>query len=252
MKRPAREILFLLALLLLPACQSVPSDPAAPGGERAIFEFSDFEKEGVVYTIDVYDPLEPVNRSIYKFNAMFDRALFVPVTELYDFATPDFVQNRVTSFFSNLSEINTFFNSILQAKGERASRALVRFLVNSTLGLAGLFDLMGELGTAQQREDFGQTLGVWGAGEGPYIVLPIFGPSNLRDTTGLLTDTATYLLLDPFGLATLEGNNRAITGVNAVDRRNNVSFRYFETGSPFEYDLIRLFYTEKRRLDINK
>ena len=143
----------------------------------------------------------------------------VPLTELYEFATPTFVQNRISDFFSNLTEIGTFFNSILQAKGERASRALVRFVVNSTLGLAGFFDVMTALGTEQQREDMGQTLGVWGAGEGPYIVLPLFGPSNLRDTAGLLGDTAAYMAIDPFGLSSLESSRREITAVRALDTR---------------------------------
>ncbi len=249
---PGARLLLCLALLFLGACQSAPEEKLALDGERAVFEFEDFDTEDAVYAIDVYDPFEPVNRSIYKFNAVFDRALFIPITELYDFVIPPFVQRRVTSFFSNLTEITTFVNSILQAKFERASRALVRFFVNTTLGLAGLFDVMTELGEPQQREDFGQTLGVWGLGDGPYIVLPIFGPSNLRDSTGLVTDTAAFILADPFGLATFQSNHPEITATQAVERRHGEEFRYFESGSPFEYDFVRLFYTEKRRLDIAK
>ncbi len=253
MSRPLLPAVLLLAIALLPACETVPAeDGAALGDEPAIFEFSDFEQEGVVYTIDVYDPIEPVNRAIYKFNAMFDRAIFVPVTEAYEFATPTFVQDRVSGFFSNLSELTTFANAILQAKLERASRAAVRFLVNSTIGLGGLFDPMTELGTAQQPEDLGQTLGTWGMGDGPYLVLPILGPSNLRDTAGLIGDTVAYQAVDPFGLASFERDNPWFFALRAVDQRHNIDFRYHETGSPFEYDLVRLIYTEMRRLDIAK
>lgn len=252
--RPASfAVLAGLLCGLLGACQSVPSSPEdLPAGPPALFEFSDIHKEGTVYTIDVYDPLEPINRAIYKFNAGFDRALFLPVTELYEFATPTFVQNRVSSFFSNLSELNTFANSILQAKIERASRALVRFLVNSTIGLAGLFDPMSALGTKQQPEDLGQTLGTWGLTGGPYLVLPIFGPSNLRDTVGKVGDTLAYGAADPLGLASFESKHPEVTGARAVDQRHLVKFRYYETGSPFEYDLVRLLYSKLRQAQIEK
>ena len=244
---------LLLAIVVLPACQSAPAEQrAALGDEPATFELSDFQKEGVVSTIDVHDPIEPFNRAMYKFNAMFDRAIFVPVTELYEFATPTFAQDRVSEFFSNLTELNTFANAVLQAKFERASRAVVRFVVNSTIGLAGLFDPMTALGAGQQSEDLGQTLGVWGFSEGPYLVLPILGPSNLRDTVGLIGDAAAYGAIDPLGLASFESDHLEMSALRAVDQRHGLNFRYYETGSPFEYDLLRLLYTEKRRLDIAK
>ncbi len=253
MSRTLLRVVLVWAIALLPACESVSSGkPVALGDEPAVFEFSDIEKEGTVSPIDVPDPLEPLNRAIYKFNAMFDRAIFVPITELYEFVTPIFAQDRVSDFFSNLSELDTFANSILQAKFERASRATVRFAVNSTVGLAGLFDPMTALGTHQQREDLGQTFGTWGAGEGPYLVLPILGPSNLRDTVGLIGDTVAYRVVDPFGLASFESDYPVILALRAVDQRHNQGFRYHETGSPFEYELLRLLYTEMRRLDISK
>jgi phospholipid-binding lipoprotein MlaA len=232
------RLLASLLLLLLAACQSVPVDPdAAPEGERAVFEYEDFERRDVLYAIDVYDPIEPLNRGIYKFNAIFDRLVFLPVTELYEFVTPTFVQDRVSDFFSNLTEINTFTNSILQAKFERASRALVRFVVNSTIGLAGLFDPMAALGSRQEREDLGQTFGTWGLPAGPYIVLPILGPSNLRDTLGLAGDTAAYQAADPLGLSSFESDHPEILALRAVDQRHMIGLRYYQTGSPFEYDL---------------
>jgi phospholipid-binding lipoprotein MlaA len=249
-----RRFLPLTVLaFLLPACASSPEttlDPAndpPPKYTLASFGIEDKEK-----TIDIFDPVEPMNRAIYKFNAQFDRAIFLPVTELYEFLTPIFVQDRVTNFFSNLSELLTFANSLLQGKVERASRAMVRFAVNSTVGLAGLFDPMSARGTHQQREDFGQTLGVWGLGNGPYLVLPIFGPSNLRDTTGLIGDTVAYQVVDPLGLASFEGDHPEMTVLRVLDKRHTTAFRYYQTGSPFEYDLVRLLYTRMRQLQIEK
>jgi len=246
-----RAIPSLLLVLLLPACAATP-EPSAYSAENPPpkYTLESFGLEDETLTIDVYDPLEPANRAIYKFNAMFDRAIFLPVTDLYAFLTPTFVQERVTDFFSNLTELETFANSILQGKFERASRALVRFCVNSTIGLAGLFDPMTALGTHQQREDLGQTLGVWGVGDGPYLVLPIFGPSNLRDTTGLIGDYAAYQAVDPFGLASFEDDHPEMTVLRVLDKRLTTKFRYYQTGTPFEYDMVRLLYTSWRRIEI--
>ena len=247
------RLLAPVLLLLLAACQSPHAHPGPVSeGERAIFELEDIAGEETIFVIDVHDPLEPLNRAIYKFNAMFDRAIFLPVTELYQFVTPTFVQNRVSNVFSNLSEIMTFANSILQGKIERASRALVRFVVNSTIGLAGLFDPMTDMGTRQQREDLGQTLGTWGFPDGPYLVLPILGPSNFRDTLGLAGDTIAYQKADPFGLASFESDHPEIMALRAIDQRSQIGLRYYQTGSPFEYDLVRLLYTRKRQLEIEK
>ena len=244
----------MLLTLLLPACSSTPEttlDPADDAPPKYTLASFGLEEEEDT-TIDVYDPIEPVNRAVYKFNAQFDRAIFLPVTELYEFLTPVFVQERVTNFFSNLTEIETFANSILQGRFTRASRALVRFAVNSTVGIAGLFDPMAARGTRQQREDFGQTLGVWGLGDGPYLVLPIFGPSNLRDTTGLAGDYAAYQAVDPFGLASFEDDHPQMTVLRVLDKRHTTDFRYYQTGSPFEYDLVRLLYTRMRQLEIKR
>ncbi len=246
------RLLAPILLLLLAACQRPDVLPPVSDADRAIFELEDIADEETIFVIDVHDPLEPMNRAIYKFHAMFDRAIFLPVTEPYEFVTPIFVQDRVSNFFSNISEIFTFANSILQGKIERASRALVRFVVNSTIGVAGLFDPMTELGTNQQREDFGQTLGTWGFPDGPYLVLPILGPSNFRDTLGLAGDTIAYQKVDPFGLASFESDHPEITALRAIDQRSQIGLRYYQTGSPFEYDLVRLLYTRKRQLEIKR
>jgi phospholipid-binding lipoprotein MlaA len=199
--------------------------------------------------LDVYDPLEPMNRAIYNFNAGFDRYVFLPIVRAYEFVTPDFVENRVSDFFDNIAEIPTFVNAVLQLKPEIAGRAATRFIVN-TMFTAGLFDLAGARGIEQVSEDFGQTLGYWGAGSGPYLMLPVLGPSNLRDATGRLGDALLLSFLTPDPVADTLAYDATRFGLQPVDARSRIAFRYYETGSPFEYDLVRLFYTEKRELDV--
>ncbi|MDX6751289.1 VacJ family lipoprotein [Geminicoccaceae bacterium 1502E] len=206
-----------------------------------------------LYPIAVYDPFEPVNRSIYRFNASFDRYIFLPVVRGYEWLLPDPVERRVSSFFSNLGEIRNAANGLLQARPEVASRATIRFAVNSTLGLLGLFDVAGAMGVEQQREDFGQTLGRWGVSGGPYIVLPILGPSNLRDTTGTVVDRGVMTQLPPWDVVIDEVYvNPAVYGLEAVDERHLNPFRYYGTGSPFEYEYVRYLYTKKRQFDVKR
>jgi phospholipid-binding lipoprotein MlaA len=235
-----------LVLVLLGACAATPKLPseiaAHPELAKAAMEPS---------VLDVYDPIEGLNRSIYHFNAGFDRYVFLPIVRAYEFVTPDFVEDRISNFFANLSEVPTFANALLQLKGQTAGRAATRFVVNSIF-TAGLFDLAGARGIAQIREDFGQTLGHWGAGSGPYLVLPILGPSNLRDSTGLIADTLSLWLATPSTITDATAYRAARFGLQPVDARHRIAFRYFETGSPFEYDLVRLLYTEQRKLDIAK
>jgi len=209
---------------------------------------------GVRFLIDIDDPLESFNRGVYKFNAKFDEYVFLPVVAGYEAVMPDFFEDRLSNFFSNIADINNFLNSLFQLKGETALNALKRLLVNSTFGMAGFFDHATPLGIPQQTEDFGQTLGHYGLGPGPYLVLPIFGPSNTRDTTGLAVDSAAryFYLFVPLTLADHFERATAYTLVNAIDARHNVKFRYYQTGSPFEYDWIRFLYTKKRELMIAK
>jgi phospholipid-binding lipoprotein MlaA len=199
--------------------------------------------------IDVYDPLEPLNRAIYNFNAGFDRYVFLPIVRAYETVTPVFVRNRVSDFFDNIGEIPTFANAVLQLKSEVAGRAATRFIIN-TMFTAGLFDLAGARGIEQVSEDLGQTLGHWGAGNGPYLVLPVLGPSNLRDATGRLGDALLLSALTPPAVADTLAYYAIRYGLQPVDTRSRIAFRYYETGSPFEYDLVRLIYTEKRKLDV--
>ncbi len=222
--------------------------------QPALRSIDEVVRPGIRFLVDIYDPIESFNRHIYKFNAKFDQYVFLPVVKGYETIMPDYVEDRISNFFSNIADIGNLINSILQLKGKDSLRTLTRFLINTTVGIAGFWDHATGWGFPQQQEDFGQTLGHYGLNPGPYIVLPIFGPSSARDTTGLIVDsTAQYFyMFRPLGFDTHFERTAAYTVMNSVDTRHRLKFRYFQTGSPFEYDLIRLLYKKKRELEIAK
>lgn len=137
------------------------------------------------------DPLEGMNRGIYKFNDVTDRAVIKPVAKAYKAVAPSPVRTGINNFFSNLGMITTTINDLLQFKFAHAFTDAGRFVINTTFGLAGFIDVASMDGIEKRKEDFGQTLGYWGIGPGPYLVLPFLGPSDIRDTTGLVVDTVT-------------------------------------------------------------
>ena len=171
----------------------------------------------------------------------------------YALITPDFLEDRITSFFKNLREITNLTNSILQFKGNSAAKTTGRIVINTTIGLGGLFDPATHFGIHRVNEDFGQTLGFYGVGHGPYLVLPILGPSNIRDTTGLVVDSVVYSvmineLIDEADMKKSEEDllTVGLTVLSAIDTRYRTPFLYYETGSPFEYELVRKLYTMQR------
>jgi phospholipid-binding lipoprotein MlaA len=172
----------------------------------------------------------------------------------YETIMPDFFEDRISNFFSNISDIGNLLNALLQLKGETSLNTFTRLLVNSTFGLAGFFDHATPLGIPQHNEDFGQTLGHYGLGGGPYLVLPIFGPSNLRDTTGLVVDSAAqyFYLFVPLSFNDNLAQGTGFTLLRSIDTRHQTPFRYYQSGSPFEYDLVRLLYRKSRKLEIAK
>ncbi len=137
------------------------------------------------------DPLEGINRGVYKFNDVADKAVLKPVAKAYKAVPPSNIPTGFTNFFTQLGSITTVLNDLLQFKFANAFTDAGRFVINSTFGLAGFIDVAGKDNIALRKEDFGQTLGFWGVGSGPYIVLPLIGPSSLRDTAGLVVDTTT-------------------------------------------------------------
>ena len=136
----------------------------------------------------VYDPFEGWNRNVYAFNEVVDKAALEPTARAYRAVTPGFFRDGVNNFLSNLGQPVVFVNSVLQANPDASADTLGRFLINTTVGIGGIFDVASTLGVEKHNEDFGQTLGVWGVEEGPYLMLPLLGPSNLRDTAGMVTE----------------------------------------------------------------
>lgn len=137
------------------------------------------------------DPLEGINRGIYKFNDVADKAVIKPVATAYKTITPSPIRKGFNNFFNNLGSITTVLNDLLQLKFAEAFTDAGRFVINTTFGLAGFIDVASMDNIPHRKEDFGQTLGFWGVGNGAYLVLPLLGPSSLRDVTGLTVDTLT-------------------------------------------------------------
>jgi phospholipid-binding lipoprotein MlaA len=250
-----QSCLTVLALTLavsLTGCAAgmVTTQDEAPA-QHSISEFRDQR------FAEVADPWEGFNRNVYRFNYYFDKYLFLPLVDTYEFITPAFMQERVSGFYNNIGEIRNLTNSMFQLKGLESLTTLGRFVTNSTIGLGGMFDPATSFGLERHSQDFGKTLGYWGVTSGPYMVLPVFGPSSLRDTGGLLVDSSIYYAIygavDPFGNT---GNSFAydsgITALGAVNTRHQQSFRYYESGYPFEYYMVRFFYHEKRNIEGSK
>jgi phospholipid-binding lipoprotein MlaA len=138
---------------------------------------------------DPRDPLESLNRQTFAFNDVVDAAVVKPLAQLYDTVLPQAVQDCFSNAFSNLREPSNALNGLLQGKGSDAFNDVCRFAVNTTVGLLGCFDVASRMGLEKHREDFGQTLGVWGLGDGPFLVLPFLGPSSVRDGVGIGAET---------------------------------------------------------------
>ena len=219
---------------------------------QPVFSAERVLSEDVVDPLVIADPWHRSNRFLYGFNAQLDRVALNPLVAGYRRVVPGFARQGVTNFFDNLDMIRTTLNLALQGRPGATGRAASRLLTNSTLGLAGILDVASRFNIPTYDEDFGQTLGRYGVGQGPYLVLPLFGPSNLRDAVGRAVDAAFLGFLDP-----LELNGNAARGVVyypllVVDTRATTAFQYFESGSPFEYELVRKLFSTKRTIDVEK
>jgi len=173
---------FVVVTLFLSGCASTP--PTEDGVE--VVEAVEVIEEEVVEV----DPYEGFNRTMFDFNDGVDTYFAEPISDAYTWVTPQFVQTGVTNFFDNLKGINVVLNDFMQGKGQQGAEDTGRFLVNSTVGLLGLFDVATEIGLEQNNEDFAQTLAVWGVPQGPYLVLPLLGPSTTRGIPGGIFDAA--------------------------------------------------------------
>lgn len=242
------------------ATTGVQAQPAEAPQYRDPLDSLEINREATEYQFErsslralkVHDPIEGFNRRVYRFNARFDEYVYLPVVRGYVWATPRFVRTGVSNVFSNLGDVSNLANSIVQRKVHKSMRTTSRLLLNTTLGVLGIFDVAKAMGLPQESEDFGQTLGSYGVPPGPYLIIPFIGPSSLRDGTGRVGD---WVIQDEAGFL----NNREhmnehkwAYGLQAVDLRYRTPFRYGSLDSPFEYDQVRYLYTKLRELQISQ
>lgn len=199
--------LLLTSLIAVSGCATKPTDP------DELIEYN-----------EANDPLEPTNRFIFGFNQIVDKVIITPVTKVYRYVVPEYGRQRIGGIIDNLGEPVNFFNNVMQGRGSDAADTVARFAMNSTVGLFGMFDVAKDLGVPERHADFGQTLHTYGVGEGPYLVLPLLGPSNPRDAAGFAADMA----MDPWNYAAhkIDGHDTAQTvryvrwGTTIIDRRD--------------------------------
>jgi phospholipid-binding lipoprotein MlaA len=196
-------------------------------------------------TTNPRDPLEPVNRAVYHFNDTVDNAVIRPIAQGYRAVLPSFVRTGVSNFFANIGDVLIALNNLLQGKVVNALSDVGRVLVNTTVGLAGFFDVATPFGMEKHNEDFGQTLGYWGVGNGPYLVLPILGPSTLRDTVGTFAGAK----LDPVGYVRSMSLRNSLWGTRLLSQRADLldTSRLLETASLDPYEFLRDAYLQRRR-----
>ncbi len=237
-------ITLSLTTVLLSACATAP--PASD-----IEAYAEYQRKN--------DPIEPINKGIFAFNMAFDSVVARPIVKTYVKIVPGFAQQGLSNFMGNLMHPWTAANEILQGKPLAATNTIGRFAVNSTLGIGGLFDPATKFGMAETEEDLGQTLAVWGVPSGPYLMLPFFGPSNLRDTVGL----AGEFVGDPVGYAIdradvldnallgIDGLSYIRFGVDAFTWRVRADVLFDELHhSPNPYAAARTAYRDLRAFEI--
>ncbi|MDH5594865.1 MAG: VacJ family lipoprotein [Gammaproteobacteria bacterium] len=214
--------LLIVCLFLLSACASIPSEVR-----------------------DESDPFEGFNRTMYSFNETVDDYVMKPVAKGYNFVMPDFANKGVTNFFSNIDDVVVMVNDLFQFKFSHAGRDLGRIGINSTIGLLGFIDVASMWDIPKRDEDFGQTLGHWGLGTGPYLVLPLLGPSDIRDASGRIVDS----FIDPITyVRPIESRNGLII-LEAIDIRADLlsASRVFEEAALDPYLFVRDAYLQRRQ-----
>lgn len=197
---------------------------------------------------DPSDPLEPYNRGMHQFNTDLDNAFLKPVAKGYRAITPEPVDRGVTNFFNNIADVTSAVNNLLQFKLSRFGSDVGRVAVNSTVGILGVFDVASNVGLPSYKEDFGQTLGYWGAYDSPYFVLPLVGPSTVRDTVGFAGD----VLVDPFWSVEKGNIYWGFIGVRLVDRRADLltASKILEEAAVDPYTFTRDAFLQRRRSQI--
>lgn len=242
---------FLAVGLVATPLLSVAYAEAKTGNDIA---WADVQLAEATQGDDVNDPLESLNRVIFQFNEAFQEALLKPVSVAYNTAVPQPVRSGVGNFLGNVSSPITLVNNILQGSMDNVMRTIARFMVNTVAGIGGISDVASSLGMEKHTEDFGQTLGFWGVPEGPYLVLPLFGPSNPRDAIGrFLVDG--YFDAAGMWISNTDNSNLKWSrkGLDAVDTYAGVKddLEEIKKTSVDYYAAIRSMYRQKRTSEIN-
>ena len=200
---------------------------------------------GCASTGNPRDPFEPLNRGIYHFNDGVDTVLLKPAAEVYRGVLPQFVRTGVSNFYSNINDVIVALNNLLQGKFLNAASDVGRIVVNTTVGVLGVLDVATHIGLEKHDEDFGQTLGYWGIGPGPYLVIPLLGPSSVRDAIGRFVDFKT----DPLTYVNPTRDRNVLWGVRFVNRRSELleTSRILETAALDPYEFLRDAYLQRRR-----
>lgn len=198
---------------------------------------------------DVADPIEGLNRGIYKFNEGVDTVILAPVARGYKYVVPEYGRDRVGNALNNLQEPVTFLNNALQGNVEGTFSSFWRFVINSTFGIGGMFDVARDTGLQPVQEDFGQTLASWGVGNGAYIVLPILGPSSARDTVGLVVDTVTnpFSYLTTPAVVAIKGTDLVDSRARLLDITDEIQRTSFDP-----YSTVKSAYIQHRNTEIDK
>ncbi len=198
------------------------------------------------------DPLEGINRGVYKFNDVADRVVFKPVATVYKKITPSPVRTGVNNFFGNINTFISTINNLLQFKFSNAFSEAGRFVINTTFGIGGLIDFASMDKIPKHKEDFGQTLGYWGVGNGAYLVLPILGPSTLRDTTGLAVDSLAFDPISYFHDSHHVAESNVLRGLEFIDKRAELlpASDLLDSASLDPYAFMRDAYLQRRASQI--
>lgn len=209
-------------------------------------EWNEFVAELIERELEAPDPWETMNRKIFAFNDVVDRYTLRPVGKAYQWLTPDLVEQGIGNVFSNLGEVTVIANDLLQFKLVQALSDSGRFLLNSTVGIAGLFDVASPIGLEKHAEDFGQTLGYWGMGAGPYLVVPLLGPYNLRDGFGAYADSYSDLVARVDHIPT----RNQLWLLRIIDKRVSL-FAAEELITGDRYTFVRDAYLQRREYLVN-
>jgi len=238
------KIIFVLSIFSL-----INFEIIAAESDKVKTNSSDFETGS--YEDEIYDPLEPINRTIFSFNNLADKIILEPTAKGYK-KLPSPIQSGISNFLGNLRLPLVALNQLLQGQGKNAVESSGRFVVNSTAGFFGIFDVADKIGLEKKQEDFGQTLAKWGVGDGFYLVVPIFGPSNVRDVAGMVLTSVT----DPINAYAVSENEAWIlpvkTAINAIDQRSQIidEVNALRNNSLDYYAAVRSSYYQNRKAAI--